>query len=136
MASLKTVTERLRSLLKGAGQRRMMAVAMMGLDYGTADIAETTEISFEKLQELRKGQRLTINAIRKAPDEARAYLVQVQKDAAILRGFALSHDPALDSRNLGNVARAAVTLSRDLAKTSPPPQDTKPEPPKPPTRPA
>ena len=124
----KPVTERLRSLLKHAGQRRMMAVAMMGLDYGTADIAEATEVSPDNLHDMRKGHRLTINAIRREPDEARAYLVQVQRDRAILTGFALSHSPTITPRDLTNVARSAAILAKAIERPAPKVTHTKPKP--------
>ena len=134
MGHAKTVTERLQTLLKYSGQHKVQAVAMMGLGYPSTDISQATGMSLESVHVLRQGNAATIKAVRNAPDEARAYLVQAQKDAAILRGFALSHDPTLDSRNLGNVARSAVTLSRDLAKTAPPKPHIQ-EPPPPPSRP-
>jgi len=131
---IKSVTARLKSLLKFAGQRKMQAVAMMGLEYGSADIAEATGIGIDTVHDLRQGHRLTINAIRKAPDDARLYLVQVQRDMSILKGFALSHSPTLTPRDLTNVARSAAILAKSIERTAP--AQAKPAAKAPPARPA
>jgi len=132
----KPLLERLQTCLKLSGYKRTLAVCMYGLGYGSQDVADETGLTFEECQQLRNGHQRTIKAITRQPEATVAYLVRVQRDRAVLKGFALSHSPDLDSRNLGNVARAAVTLSKDLAKSAPPTQAPKKDEPKPaPTRP-
>ena len=112
----------------------MMAVAMMGLDYGSADIAAATGVNINSIHDMRKGHRLTINAIRREPDEARAYLVQTQRDMAILTGFKLSHTPGVNARDLRNIAGTATILARAIEGKAPKVTHTAPKPP--PSRPA
>jgi len=112
----------------------MMAVAMMGLGYGSADVNEACKLDIDTIHELRGNNHLTIKAVRDNPDEARAYLVQVQRDMAILTGFALSHSPNVTPRDLTNVARSAAILAKSIERKAPKVTHTKPKPP--PSRPA
>ena len=112
----------------------MMAVAMMGLGYGSADVNEACKLDIDTIHELRGNNHLTIKAVRDNPDEARAYLVQTQRDMAILTGFALSHSPNVNARDLRNIAGTATILARAIEGKAPKVTHTAPKPP--PSRPA
>ena len=106
----------------------MMAVAMMGLGYGSVDAVETTGLDIDAVHALRCRHHATIKKVRDNPDEARAYLVQTQRDMAILTGFALSHSPTITPRDLTNVARSAAILAKAIERPAPKVTHTKPKP--------
>jgi len=136
----KPLLERLQTCLKLSGYKKTLAVCMYGLGYGSQDVAEETGLAYEEAQALRNGHQRTIKAITKQPDVAQTYLVHMQRDRAILKGFALSHDTNTTPRDLANIARTAISLSKHLeAKAdhdaaTPPATRTAPKPP--PARPA
>ena len=108
----KSVTDRLTDLRKLAGQQKALAVAMMGLGFNMADIAKATETPLDALRETRHGHALTVKAVKDNPNEARAFLLQVQQDAAMCRGFALSHNPSTPPRELRNIVSTAAILAK------------------------
>ena len=114
----------------------MVAVAMMGLGYGSCDAVQASGLDIETVHALRARHHATIKAVRLAPDKARAYLVQLQRDSAIIRGFTLSHSPDITPRDLRQVASTAAILAKTLPvddgsqaakQDKPPPAPTRPQ---------
>ena len=112
MGHTKSVTERLVQARKYMPYKRVMALVMQGLECNRTDIAEATGIGEEELTTFRQGHAATLKAIRANPNEARALVLQWQRDMAMVRGFALSHATSTPPRELRNIVSTAAILAK------------------------
>ena len=114
-----SLDSKLETLKKHAGYNTMLAVVMMGMGYGSADVCTMCTLDMDTVKNLRTNHSTMLRNIGNHKPEVRAYMLQAQQDRAILSGFALSHNPSLPPRDLRQVASTAAILAKSALPAKP-----------------